>query len=158
MANEILLRLKRLFVRKDAHKDLLHYCLFRDLNANQRRMVSEFLHTREFSAGESVFEEGYPLEVIYFIESGEMEVTPLISDAGPVRLKEHQFIGVLDYFSGKKRLNSAKAVTDLVLKALSDDDLQELLSKDPALGVKLLRACCAFLGGYIRDQVHHHRS
>lgn len=66
-------------------------------------------------------------------------------------LKKNQFVGVLDLFSGKKRLSSAKALTDLKLKALSEDDLQEMLTRDPALGVKLLQACCCFMGGFIRD-------
>ncbi len=158
LANEILLWFKRLFVRKDCCKDLLQYSLFRDLNARQRRLVANCLHTREFKAGESVFEEGYPLEVIYFIESGRLEVSSLFPDESPTVLKRHQFIGVLDYFSDQKRLSSAKGITDVKLKALSADDFQELLTKDPDLGVKLLNACCCFLGTFIRDQARQHRS
>ncbi len=151
MASNLMLWFKRKLVPRDQHKDLLRYSFFKDLNAHQRGMVASFLHSREFRAGESVFEHGYPLQVIYFIESGEMEVTPIFAGDHPTVLKQYQFIGLIDLFGGQKRLSSAKAITDLKLKALPEDDLQEMLAKDPALGVKLLKACCDFLGGYIRD-------
>ncbi len=154
LASKLLLWFKRLFTAADAHKELLRYSLFKDLNSHQRALVASFLHNREFRAGESVFERGNPLEVIYFVESGEMEVSPLFEGEGSTVLKKNQFIGVLDLFSGKKRLSSVKALTDLKLKALSVDDLQEMLARDPALGVKLLQACCCFLGGYIRSRIH----
>jgi len=151
LASKLLLWFQRLLNPRDEHKHLLRYSLFKDLNAHQRSLVASFLHSREFRAGESVFERGYPLEVIYFVESGEMELTPLFDGDASTVLKKNQFVGVLDLFSGKKRLSSAKALTDLKLKALSEDDLQEILTRDPALGVKLLQACCCFMGGFIRD-------
>ena len=153
MASKLLLWFKRLFTAADAHRELLRYFLFKDLTSHQRALVVGFC-TTEFRAGESVFERGNPLDVIYFVESGEMEVSPLFEGEGSTVLKKNQFIGVLDLFSGKKRLSSVKALTDLKLKALSVDDLQEMLARDPALGVKLLQACCCFLGGYIRSRIH----
>ncbi len=158
MANRFIQWFKSLLIPRDKYIHLMHYELFKELNAHQRKLVADLLHTREFKAGESVFEKDYPLEVIYFIESGEMELTPLFREEGPVVLGKHQFVGVLDFFGGKKRLCSARAITDLSLKALSENDLQELLNRDPLLGVKILRACCSFLSNYIRDHAHLHRS
>lgn len=158
MAPRFLLWFKRLFVSPDLHKDLLKYSLFKELNAHQRKIVASFLHEREFKAGESIFEANYPLEVIYFIESGEMELTPILAADGNTVLKKHQFVGVLDLFSEKKRLNSANARTDLKLRALSEKDFQELIAKDPALGVKLLKACCCFLSDFIAEHSRQNRS
>ena len=158
MANNFIQWFKSLLIPRDKYKHLLHYELFLELNAHQRKLVADLLHPREFKAGESVFEKGYPLEVIYFIESGEMELTPLFREEGQVVLGKHQVVGVLDFFGDKKRLCSARAITDLSLSALSANDLQELLNRDPVLGVKILRSCCSFLSKYIRDHAQPHRS
>jgi len=137
--------LKAFFAAKDSHKELLNYSLFKDLDTHQRRMVGELLHSREYKAGDPVFEAGHPVEVIYFIQSGEMELTYPQTDSDPNLFSHPQFIGVLDHFDTQKRHASAKAITELKLLALSVSDLHDLCNRDTALGVKVLQACCEYL-------------
>jgi CRP/FNR family transcriptional regulator len=147
MAARIFQWFKSLFTSKDTHHSLRGFMLFRDLSAHDLALVSEYLHERVFRAGEAVFEEGYPLEVVYLVKSGEVEVSGGSQSGTSVKLGAYDIIGLIDLFKGKKRLNSAKAISDLTLLAVSATDFRELVSRNPALGVKLLSACCEYLAG-----------
>jgi len=98
-----------------------------------------------------LFEEGHPLEVLFFIVSGELQVTGKLNPQGSAVLKKHQFIGVKDLFGDNKRSGSATALTDLSVLALTESDFQDLISKNKRLGNKLLKACCEFLASYLQD-------
>ena len=151
LAAKFLLWFKRLLVNGEQNKHLLQYKIFKDLNTHQRKQVADFMHSREFKAGEVLYEKGFPMEVIYFIESGEVELQPFVEGGKATVLRPHDQFGLLDLFSGRKRLGGARAVTDLKLKAITTKDFQELVTKDPGLGAKLLNASCEILGDYIRD-------
>lgn len=144
--------LKSLFAEKDSYKDLLAYSLFEDLNSHQRRLVGELLHNREYKAGDLIFEAGHPAEVIYFIQDGEMELSYPHEDAEPNRFSHPRFIGVMDHFGSQKRQGTGKAATDLKLLALPVGDLHELCKRDPALGTKILRACCKYLASLCTEK------
>ncbi|MCB5224646.1 MAG: cyclic nucleotide-binding domain-containing protein [Candidatus Cloacimonadaceae bacterium] len=150
--------LKAFFAAKDNHKELLKYSLFKDLDSHQRRMVGELLHSREYKAGDLIFEAGHPAEVIYFVESGEMELTYPQADTEPVRFEPPEFVGIFDHFDTQKRHASAKAATDLKLLALPVSDLHDLCKRDTALGVKVMRACCEYLASLcVKKEVLHKR-
>lgn len=150
--------LKAIFEAKDSHKELLKYSLFKDLDSHQRRMVGELLHSREYKAGDLIFEAGHPAEVIYFIESGEMELTYPQADTEPILFAPPQFVGILDHFGSQKRHATAKAATDLKLLALPVSDLHELCKRDSAFGHKVLRACCEYLASLCgKKEVLHKR-
>jgi CRP-like cAMP-binding protein len=139
-------------IRKpNEHQALKKYLLFRELNPFELSLVNACLHNREYRAGEVLFEEGHPLEVLFFIVSGEMQVTGKLNPQGSAVLKKHQFIGVIDLFGNNKRSGSATALTDLSVLALTESDFQDLISKNKRLGNKLLKACGKFLASYLQD-------
>lgn len=151
MLKKILISIKKWFGDRNQHAELRRYSLFRELNAYELGLVHKHLHQRDFKAGEVIFEEGFPMEVIYLIVSGEVEMSGIAGGEGPIVLKKHKFIGVIDLFAKGLRLNTAKALTDVSLLALSEPDFWELVNKNRALGIKLLAACCRFLDGYLLD-------
>ncbi len=151
MIQKFLEWLKHLFVVSERHAQLRQYLLFKDLNAHQLQLVDNCLHNREFKAGETLFETGFPLEVLYFIAEGELKVSGASPSEGFQTLKKHDCVGVADLFAKEKRSGTATALTDLSLLALSQTDFWDLVNKNSALGVKILSACCRILGRQITD-------
>jgi putative ABC transport system ATP-binding protein len=79
-------------------------------------------HEVTYSAGESVFEQGDPADLVYVIESGEVEVIRVLADGGEellTRLGPDMYFGELGPFLGFPRSASVRAVTDVVLMAYS---------------------------------------
>jgi CRP/FNR family cyclic AMP-dependent transcriptional regulator len=149
--SKILTLVKKWYGDPAKHTELRHYSLFKELSAYLLNLVQKHLHHREFKAGETIFEEGFPMEVIYFIASGEVQASGIHNSTDPTVLQKDQYIGVVDLFDQGMRLSTAKALTDVKLLALSQADFWELVNKNRALGIKLLAACCRFLGSYLLD-------
>jgi len=155
---KIWLWIGRLFSGGDKYAGLRHYTLFKDLNSHELGLVFDLLHPRDYRTGETIFEKGFPLEAIFFIESGEVEASEIQPGSGARILKRHQFIGVLDLFAQNKRLSTATALTDVAALALSESDFWDLVNKFPALGVKILRACCRFQAKFMFGQAPEHKA
>ncbi len=155
MAPKLVPWLKRVLIVPERHRELRHYMLFKDLNAHELQLVHNYLHRREYAAGETVFEEGFPVEALYLIESGELQITGIRDDHANRILKRHQFVGVIDLFAQSARLSTAAAHTELTVLAISQEDFWELLRQHPALGVKILSACGRFLAKYIVENNTH---
>jgi CRP-like cAMP-binding protein len=151
LANKIFKAIGNLFAKQVPHPELMHFQLLRELNPAELNIIHSYMHNREFKKGEVLFEEGYPLEVIYLIREGEIQVQGLRSDNDSWLLKKHQFVGIIDLFTKNHRLSKATAYTDLSVFALSQTDFWEIIRYNPVLGVKLLKACCHFLGKFILD-------
>ncbi len=155
MIQKFLEWLKHLFVASERHAQLRQYPLFKDLNAHQLQLVDNCLHAREFKAGETLYEAGFPLEVLYFVAEGELKVGGANPNAGFQVMKKHDCVGVADLFAKGKRSGTAIALTDLSLLALSQSDFWDLVNKNSALGVKVLSACGRILGRQIADNAPH---
>jgi len=153
MAVTIIRRLKHYFITKTHHHELRRYVIFKGLSNFELHLLHNYLHRRQFKAGDTVFEKEYPLEAVFFVEKGELEVCGKFSSGGRTVLKRNQFIGIIDLFYENTRSSSAKALTDLTVLALSRNDFWDLVTKNKALGIKLLTACCHFLSRHIATLV-----
>lgn len=107
------------------------------------------MHKRSYKAGETLFGKDYPLEVIFFIEKGEIEVIGEAHPSGRSILKKNQFLGIMDMYYENIRNSTATAITDVSALAISRFDLQELMNKNPRTGVKILSGICASFSEYI---------
>lgn len=141
MLKKLLNKIKRWLEKPGQHHELRKFTLFKDLKDHELNLIFPSLHNREFKAGEILFEEGYPLEVIYFIVSGEVQLTDTPDIPVTMLLKKNQCLGVLELFVHNRRLGTAKALSNLQLLALSQVDFWEMVHKNTPLGVKLLTAC-----------------
>ena len=152
MANSFVVFIKKIFPPKEAHTELKKYQIFKTLNDRELQFVYNCLHQREFKAEEIIFEEGFPLEVIYFIESGEVELSSKKEPEKKLILKENDVFGLIDLFSGQKRRMTAKALSDATLFALSKSDFEELINRQPSLGTKILWSSCQLLAKTIQEK------
>ncbi len=77
-------------------------------------------HDVTYAAGESVFEQEDPSELVYVVKSGEVDVIRVLADGGEELLTElgpDQYFGELGPFLGFPRSASVRAHTDVVLTA-----------------------------------------
>ena len=152
MANSFVVFFKKIFPPKEVHTELKKYQIFKTLNDKELQFVYNCLHRREFEAEEIIFEEGFPLEVIYFVESGEVELSSKKAPERKFVLKENNVFGLVDLFHGQKRRMTAKALSDTTLLALAESDFKELITRQPTLGTKILWSCCQLMAKTIQEK------
>ena len=79
-------------------------------------------HDVSYSAGDSVFEQGDPADLVYMIKSGNVDVIRVLADGGEELLNTlgpDQYFGELGPFLGFPRSASVRATSDVVLTAYS---------------------------------------
>jgi len=130
---------------KQDYLSLKKYRIFDNLSHFELNLVYQMFIRREYSAGEVIFERGYPLEVVYFIESGELEVFSKVHGKQSRILGEGDYIGLIDMYYEKIRSSSAIAVKDTVMLAISRTDLQSFICSKAPTGVKILNNICTEL-------------
>lgn len=129
----------------NSFQDIKAISLFSGLSSFQLYELNNYLHTRHYKVGEFIFEQGYPLDAVFFVKSGEVEVTGKISGPSPRILRKDEFIGIVDMFHEGTRSSTALALTDVTALAISKSDLSSLIDRDSDLGIKVLRAICRYL-------------
>ncbi|HNZ33310.1 MAG TPA: cyclic nucleotide-binding domain-containing protein [Candidatus Cloacimonas sp.] len=149
MLKDVFAWLKTIMKKPDKYADLKLFPVFNECSSFELYLLSNFLHKRTYQAGEILYDKGYPLEVIYFVLSGEIEVTGPTHPQGCYVIGKNQVLGLIDMFSEETRSSSAKAITDVTTYVISRFDLLDLAKQNPHLGVKLLYAFCQTLSNYI---------
>ena len=79
-------------------------------------------HDVSYSAGDSIFEQGDPADLVYVIKSGNVDVIRVLADGGEellTKLGPDQYFGELGPFLGFPRSASVRATSDVVLTAYS---------------------------------------
>lgn len=137
---------------------LKQFSLFADLSDFELYLLYELTHTRCFEAGELIYEEGYPLEVIYFVHSGDIKLKGLYGSTTDKQVGPGEYLGILDMYHGKKRSSTAIAQSDASLHAISRTDMISFIESRPRAGVKILSAIasdfCRFVFEVAKDNEH----
>jgi len=114
---------------------------FSDLTPRELREVASIVHRREYRATEPVFYQGDPGLGMYIIQDGEVSIRILDKD-GEERelalLTDGDFFGELALLDESPRSANAVCKTDCVLIGFFRPDLFELISKNNALGIKIV--------------------
>ncbi len=135
-----------------------HYHKFRDypifskLTSYDLYLLNERMHERNFEAGEYIFQAGYPVEVIYLVESGEIKLEGEHRHNRGKILKTGAHLGLLDLYHDGKRNSTAIANTKVKLRAISRTDFLDFLQARPRCGLKILTAVCKNLTDLIFEQ------
>jgi CRP-like cAMP-binding protein len=127
---------------------------FSALSKEEQERISERMHLERRHSGETVFHKGDESTALYLIKSGWVRLLanggPGIANQGPGSL-----VGESDLFLGRPRSFAAVAAADAEFWALSGEDLVDLISKDPQIGLKLSIAFgtrLALLDQYLVEQ------
>ncbi len=127
---------------------------FSALSKEEQERISERMHLERRSSGETLFQKGDESTALYLIKSGWVRLLanggPGLANQGPGSL-----VGESDLFLGQPRSFGAVATADAELWALSRNDLVDLISSDPQMGLKLSTAFgtrLALLDQYLVEQ------
>ena len=115
--------------------------VFNDLSLHQLRQISRILHERHYSKGEIIFNEDEPGAGMYIIKQGEVVITKRSESDEPIELavfKERNFFGELALLDEMPRSAAAATRTETILLGFSKPDLENLIERNPRLGVKIL--------------------
>lgn len=109
--------------------------LFVELNTEERALLAERLHLQHFSAGELIFSEDSASNALFVVEHGGVRL-----NIGPVSLATlgaGAVFGESDVFLGRKRSINAQATGATSVWVLSRHDLEQIVSANPLIGIKL---------------------
>lgn len=134
--------LKGILTKPKSYLQYRRFPIFKDLDSYELYLLNNVMHSRSFRAGEVIYEAGFPLEVIYFIEKGEIELKGKLHPVGNEVLGKNQYLGLIDMFHEKIRSSTAIAKTDVNTFAISRTDLMDLIQSKPHTGSKILIAAC----------------
>ncbi len=113
--------------------------LFADLTEGQRALLAERMSLRAFEAGASIYSQGQPAGVMFFVGSGRVRLLGP-GDTVLTNLGAGALFGDTDVLSGRSYSMTAEAGSDVALWALATDDLAAVVEKDPEIWRKLMVA------------------
>ncbi len=108
--------------------------LFAGLDAGEIAEISELLRAQLAEPGEVIIREGDHAHSMYFIAAGTVEVAV---GKKKVKLEEGQFFGEVAVLKNERRSGTAVALTRTNLLALSGQDLQALIKRDPRIAARV---------------------
>ncbi len=112
-----------------------------NMRNSEIRLFSKLLIKRQYRKDEYIFKQDFPHTVLYFIASGEVEIIIDKNVEKPIRLatlSACSHFGEIGLFVDSKRTASAKAISNVILYAISKTDFHAFVHKFPRVGVKLL--------------------
>lgn len=143
--------LSNLLSKSDRYTELKRFSLFSELNAYELFQVNNIITQRDYKHGEILFEHGFPVEAIFFVQKGEVELIGSTQPGGKRILRQGEIIGLIDMFNASTRSCTAQSISATSVLAISRTDLNELITSNPRLGNKLLSAICKVLSSHISE-------
>ncbi len=137
--------------KPDRYSELKQFGLFSQLNAYELFQISNIITERSFKAGEIIYEQGFPVEAIFLIQKGEVQLKGSNQPGGIRVLGQYQIIGLIDMFNAGTRSCSAHTVSPTSVLAISRTDLSDLIAGNPRLGNKILSSSCELLANRISE-------
>jgi CRP/FNR family transcriptional regulator, cyclic AMP receptor protein len=134
--------IKSVFSKPQLYLRFRVYSIFKELSSYDLFLLDERMHQRKFKSGEVIFEAGYPLEVIYFVRSGEILLQGIYHGKEEKIIGKTQHLGILDMYHAQNRSSTAIAKTEVEVDAISRIDLLEYIQARPRCGLKILHAVC----------------
>lgn len=120
--------------------------LFEGLTSRELARVKEFLHRREYAAGEVVFNQGVSGFGMYIVESGSVRILDENSGNVLAELGAGEFFGELALLSKTPRSAAAIASVPTKLLGFFHSDLTSLIGHDPKMGAKIAMKLAEVLG------------
>lgn len=115
--------------------------LFADLGTSALQRLLAMAYVRSYAMGEFVFREGDPGVAVYIVKSGAVDIMSGGESESPVLLAHvdaGDFFGELALLDEETRTATAVARSAAELVAITRPDLQDLASRDPASGAKIV--------------------
>jgi CRP-like cAMP-binding protein len=104
-------------------------------------------------AGDVLIREGRPIEALYVVLAGTLEVAPSGMDTrkAPIRLGCGEVVGEVSFVDARPPMATVRAADDTEVLAIPRDRLQEKLNQDPEFAARFYRSLAVFLAHRLRD-------
>lgn len=134
--------LKTKFQKPQVYLEYRRFSIFKELNDFELYLLHNVMNERSFKAGEVLFEAGFPMEVVYCICKGQIQLTLASAGERLLQIGKNEMLGLWDMFHNDKRNSSARATSDVTAFAITECDLWDLIESRPRMGTKILSAIC----------------
>lgn len=120
---------------------LKHVPIFSGFTKRELREVEHIVHHREYEAGETIFRQGDPGLGMYIIVQGQVQI---VNNEDPDNLVVYSELGDGDFFGDLALVDdstrSATALSSAPTRLISffRPDLQDIITRFPAIGNKIL--------------------
>lgn len=124
--------------------------VFQDLNGQELEAAAGVMIPREFKAGQVVMSEGEPGHSMYFIASGEVQVSKTLTmkfgeddfretekTMSMLKADDYVVFGEMALISEMERSATVTAIKDSTLYEISRDAFLALANENPSLGFKV---------------------
>lgn len=135
-----------IFATENYHEFFKKISILSSLSDNEIRLLTKFLHKREFQTNEVIFSQGDSGYGMYFIFTGTVDVfanyNPQQEGQGEliIRLEEKDFFGEMGLFEEfNRRSATVVAARPTTLLGIFKPDLDQILEAYPVLGAKFVR-------------------
>jgi CRP/FNR family transcriptional regulator, cyclic AMP receptor protein len=116
--------------------------LFRGFQPTELEELTQSAIVHHYNAGSIIFHQGDPGTTLYIIISGQVEVYLLDKMMQPIMLRQMQhgdYFGELSLFDDKPRSAYARALQDVELLEISQDQMADCISRYPRAALMLLQ-------------------
>lgn len=142
----------------EINKDLLNILksvpFFARLSKHELKQISLILYERKYSASEYLFKEDTPALGMFIIKSGTIEIEK-INPAGEsmtlASIGQGEILGELALLTDIQRTASALCVTPATAYILFKHDLNDLISRETGMGVKIMQDIAALVSDKLKQ-------
>ncbi len=113
------------------------FAILTDLSPSDLRQVTRYLRPMRYRSGEQVYQANTPADALYFLDRGQVYVQSL--DGNGWILGEGETFGERSVLSGDPHSSTVIAETDIDVWMLEKDDFDELMTRQPSLGLTMSR-------------------
>ena len=142
--------------KEDSPKQLT---LFHGLTEDEFKKVANLFYYRKYSAGEYLFQEGYPGSALFYIKSGQVVIQKTLLDIPNgdkhdiviATLNEGNMFGEMSLMDDSPRSTDAVCSHDAEVLMLFRSEMQGLFNKIPTIGYKIMSNLSWILSGRLKS-------
>lgn len=128
--------------------------LFRGIGSEKLAVICRFFTEKEISEGTAIFVENMSGESLYFIVSGTVRISKMISEGEEktlVVLGPDDFFGEMAIIDGEPRSATARVIENARLLALKKNDFEILCKENPELALLLVLNIMSVFTSRVRE-------
>ncbi len=126
--------------------------VFRELDAEDTQVLSQYLFPKDLQADGLVCKEGQHGSFLSFVALGELEIFKTLDNKEVVisKISEGDSLGEMALIDGLTRSATVRACKPSTILILRRDDFNTLLTKHPVVGIKILKGIARLLSLNLR--------
>ncbi len=106
---------------------------------------------RQIPAGTTLIQEACPIDSVFILLDGALEVTGASFVGNPIRLNSGEIVGEMSMLDSRPPAATVTAVVDSIVLALPRDELLDRLQCDSGFAARFYRALAMFLSYRMRN-------